>query len=555
MPGVMGDQRRLGGWPNLVAVTDLAIRHMNEICDADHSYLAYVGGDLSHRTPSFVRCRWDWVEAPSYALLGRIAARRLTGSRDGEQVEIEQRRLTLASFHDLDGFSHRTYAKGWSEDTKVIIWEEARALYTLMAWFTESQDDRLLAYVRGMLAALMGASRKEGRHRLLNPPFDEEDVFGGGAPVVLVEPLMKYYEVTGDADALEFCEGTVRWAVDRAPNSVDGEYRFSSSLRGLAAALASIARFAAHTNDEKLLDHAESMFRSALTLTTNYGATPDTEPCCTNMELTTAALALTTAGRGEWWDMIDRHFRNQTIECQFTDPAAVNPGHIKGEPSPWDDTRDILNRSVGGFTWASARERLYRGPRLMLCCVGNAMWTLGKIVENAVTEDERGLSVNFHFSLDTPAARISNHEPFQGRLEVIVRRNGWVRIRKPSYATKIETEVNGCPAVPKEDGAYLVFDDVPDGCTIVLTYPMTERTTEEITKDTPSRTFGAKQDPVVKERIRTTWRGNTVLAVDYDSDSPHPEHRLYLHRMERYRNGEGKDDKVRFFLPERKYVW
>ena len=147
MPGRMGDERRLGGWPNLVEVAHVALRHFNEICDPGHSYLAYVGARLGHKTPSFERSQWDWVEASSYALPGRIGARRLTGSTEGEEVEIGQRQLTLASFHNLDGFSHRTYAEGWSENRKVIIWEQARVLYTLMAWFVEAEDERLLSYV------------------------------------------------------------------------------------------------------------------------------------------------------------------------------------------------------------------------------------------------------------------------------------------------------------------------------------------------------------------------------------------------------------------------
>ncbi len=59
----------------------------------------------------------------------------------------------------------------------------------------------------------------------------------------------------------------------------------------------------------------------------------------------------------------------------------------------------------------------------------------------------------------------------------------------------------------------------------------------------------------VAERIQATWRGNTVLAIDYDSDSPQPGHRLYLDRMERCRNGEGRDDRAAFFLPEKGYDW
>lgn len=183
------------------------------------------------------------------------------------------------------------------------------------------------------------------------------------------------------------------------------------------------------------------------------------------------------------------------------------------------------------------------------------MWSLGKIAAHAATEDERGLCINLHFGLDTPLASISNHEPFEGRLEVVPRRDGAVRIRKPAYADRIEAAIDGSPTVPREDGSYVVFDEVHRDATIALTYPMTERTTEETTRDTPGQPFDAKTDPVIKERIRTTWRGNTVLAIDYDRDSPQPKHRLYLRRMDRYRNGEGRDDRARFFLPERPYVW
>ena len=104
------------------------------------------------------------------------------------------------------------------------------------------------------------------------------------------------------------------------------------------------------------------MFRSASGLTARFGATPDTEPCCTNMELTTSAVTLARSGRNEWWDLVDRHFRNHTIECQFTDPDGVELGYVDEDPAPADDTRDIIRRSLGGFTWSSAREHFSGAP-------------------------------------------------------------------------------------------------------------------------------------------------------------------------------------------------
>ena len=64
-----------------------------------------------------------------------------------------------------------------------------------------------------------------------------------------------------------------------------------------------------------------------------------------------------------------------------------------------------------------------------------------------------------------------------------------------------------------------------------------------------------KSDPVIAERIQATWRGNTVLAIDYDSDSPEPKHRLYVNRMAHYRNGDGREDRSAFFMPDKEYNW
>ena len=107
MPGRFGNEHRLRGWPNLVEIANRAIGHFNEIADPDLNYMAYVGGSLGFRTPCFTRSLWDWTEAASYGLTGRIAARRLTGNLSGEKVEIGQRQLTLACFFNLDGFCHQ----------------------------------------------------------------------------------------------------------------------------------------------------------------------------------------------------------------------------------------------------------------------------------------------------------------------------------------------------------------------------------------------------------------------------------------------------------------
>ena len=573
MPGKMGPVRETGGWPNLVEVADLALKHFNQICDPNYHYVPYVGATLGWKTPTFNHHRWDWIEVLPYSLIGRIVARRLTGSMEGEEIEVRQRQLLLSSFHNLDGFSYPHLVSDWDGGTDLCLWEQGRVLYALLAWFQEEGDERLLSYVRGMLQALLKVSHRRGSYSYINEDYAARGAFGPLSPVSMVECLVKYHEITGDSDALQLAGGLVKGILEPARQFTDAKYRLSGAIRGTTSTISSIARLAAYTNDEKLLDEAERLFETAHSLISRSGGTPGEEPCCTNMEMTTAGLALTWAGRGQWWDMIDRYFRNQTLACQFRDPTSVQIGSIRGEPKPWDDTRDILNRSVGGFSWATPFEHLHWDRRLMLCCGGHAIWTLGKIVENMVTRGADGLAVNLHFSLDTPAASVTSHEPFEGRLEVVPKHGDDVRIRRPAYADRIESRIDGKLVNPERQLDYLVFRRVRSGGKIELQYPLPEKTTEEVVL-LPQQEgggiggyLGPKSDPVEGFRTETAWRGNTVLEIDYtraDSHlsrkrfpdwSPERRHRLYLNRKEQYEAGSGRSDQVAFFLPERTFKW
>ena len=421
MPGRFGRTMPARGWPNLVEIAGAALRHYDEICDPAYHYAPYVGASIGWPTPCFNHHRWDWIEVLPYPLIGRIAARRITGYLGGAEIERRQRQLLLSAFHNLDGFAYPHYVRGWSERTRLCLWEQGRVMFALLAWFEETQDERLLAYVRGIVEGLMRISHREGGHRVIDAPHDTDGAFSVLSPVSMVECLTKYAALTGDPDALELCDGIIHSLLLPETGFTDSSHRLSGSLRGCAAAISGLTRYAMHVQDDRLLERAEGLCRAVLSLIAEGGATPEEEPCCTLMEMTTALLALTAAGHGDHWDTVDRWFRNTVVECQFRDPAALNRGYAPGEPKPWDDTRDIVNRSLGGFFWASPYEYLCWRIRLMTCCSGHAIWTLGKIADHAVMDDgpAGGISVNLHYTLETPLAAISCHEPFAGRLEVV----------------------------------------------------------------------------------------------------------------------------------------
>ena len=440
------------GWPNLVEIAGAALRHYDEICDPAYHYAPYVGASLGWPTPCFNHHRWDWIEVLPYPLIGRIAARRITGYLGGAEIERRQRAASAVRLPQPGRLRLPALRARLVGAYPPVPVGAGPGDVRLLAWFEDTQDERLLAYVRGIVEGLMRISHREGGHRVIDAPHDTDGAFSVLSPASMVECLTKYAALTGDPDALELCDGIVHSLLRPETGFTDSSHRLSGSLRGCAAAISGLTRYAVHVQDDRLLERAEGLCRTALSLIAEGGATPEEEPCCTLMEMTTALLALTAAGRGDHWDTVDRWFRNTVVECQFRDPAALNRGYAPGEPKPWDDTRDIVNRSLGGFFWASPYEYLCWRIRLMTCCSGHAIWTLGKIADHAVMDEgpAGGISVNLHYTLETPLAAVCCHEPFAGRLEVVPARTGPLRIRVPSFAAGVTVSLDGAevPHVP-----------------------------------------------------------------------------------------------------------
>ena len=208
----------------------------------------------------------------------------------------------------------------------------------------------------------------------------------------------------------------------------------------------------------------------------------------------------------------------------------------------------------------------------MTCCSGHAIWMLGKIADHAVMDDgPSGISVNLHYTLETPLAAVCCHEPFAGRLEVVPARTGPVRIRLPSFATGVTVSLDGARAPHSIRDGYVVLDRVPVGVQVTLDYPLPERHADQVVRVPQAAGggtgayFDPKADPIVGHRIPTRWRGNTVMAIDYaDGRSlegvpgpapQQPRHRLFATREARFATGAGHDDPLACFLPDHAWVW
>ena len=544
----------------------LCLQHMLTNCDEKFNYVPWVGVTLGEDPPHFVHHRLDWTEVLPYSIYGMVIARDITGSDLGADVQEAQRKLYLGFFNELDGLIHSPRSP-WNARYPLCLWEQVRALYAFIYWFQDDPDERLVRHIEGIVDGLFALSHQEGRLRVF--PADAIRSIGMGIYAVgsLIDPLTKVYELFGNTRALQMAEGLMHYMLEPRHGFFDGQGRFSTFFRTVVSVINGLSRFAALSDRPDFKEKAKRIHDHALSLTTRYGATPCTEPACSNMELNWSARYLVQAGYDEYWDQIDRFARNQTAEAQFLDPAEwVREKAVKGRildkekwvyegyPQdlailPYDDYRDVVDRSVGGFMWTSATEHLFVPASLMLCCSAHALRTFHLIWKNAVTEDIRGLNVNLHVNCENGLAEVVSYEPFAGRTVVIPKKEASLRIRIPEHALggRVRATVGGRPLEPVVNGRWAELGRVAAGVECGLEFELNGRVTEE-----KEHVFVDK-DCARLEAVRTwqaRWRGNTVIGVGPESRA---EKRIY--KRGHLDTGRVESRTASYFLSRKSIGW
>lgn len=516
--------------------TDLCLRHLIELCDKRHNYVTYIGATLGEDPPHFVHHRLGWTEALPYPIYGMVVARNITGSMDGADVQMGQRRLLLSNFNEMDGFL-RAPSSPWNERYPMDIWEQIRALYALMYWFMDSGEEEVLEYADRIVDGLLRISHQEGRNRVFPNKIISACSMGPYTVGSIIDPLLKYYELTGNTKALQIGLGAAHFMLDPRNEYFSGEGNFKGFFRTIAAVINGISKAASLTGDPELLSRAKALHDEALAKTTSYGATMCKEPGCSNMELNMSALWLIRAGYDEYWDQIDRFTRNQTAEAQFLDPRewmrekALNGRRMnkfkwvtERYPDdlhilPYDDYNDIVNRSVGGFMWSTADEHLYIPASVMVCCSSHALRTFEIVWSNAIREYPRHIAVNLHYNVENDLGEVISYEPFMGKVAVILKKDAELRIRIPeaSLGKEVSARCDGGPVEMKMSGRYACIKNARSGREYSLLYPLSRRTTREKFSVYEHDQFDAPVDCLELEAV---WRGNTVIQVLPESPEP-----------------------------------
>jgi len=210
-----------------------------------------------------------------------------------------------------------------------------------------------------------------------------------------------------------------------------------------------------------------------------------TSEICGVADMIHMGVKLSLAGAGDYWDDVDRWTRNQFAEGQLTSSEWVDrmikdlprqPGPVGRE----SNTDKVPERCVGCFAgWPSANDwQGNPGLSIMHCCTGNGTRAIYYVWENILHYRDGKLKVNLLLNRASPWADIDSSIPYQGRVDVRVKRACELSVRIPEWVQPSQTtcRVNGAERALSFERRYAAVGKVEAGDVATLAFPISERT-------------------------------------------------------------------------------
>lgn len=391
-----------------------------------------------------------------------------------------------------------------------------------------------------------------------------------GGNIRLLQGLAQYYQTTGYHPARRQAAQLAAYAMGPAEYyDPQGRYLFSEMEKGFvkgqypgiergqfgghfhahSIGMLSILEYAIATSDRPAMEFARVSYEWARTQgSSTVGFFPEMildghyTGCegCEIGDMIALALKLTAAGKGDYWDDVDRWVRNQFAEQQLVEGGWIPQlaATQKSQKVEYNETdQQVVERSIGGFFGRATLNE----PGLILthCCTGNCLRTVYYLWEHMVEYRNQRLFVNLLMNRASERADVYSYLPHQGRVELkinkpvpelLVRAPEWIASGSP----QITAAVNGVPRGLHWEDRYVHLGDAGPGDRVAVNFPIAERTVKE--------TIGAVPYTLI-------IRGNTVVSVD-------PPGKLgALYQRAACRREEAPRRKVQRFVSDQPLIW
>jgi len=253
------------------------------------------------------------------------------------------------------------------------------------------------------------------------------------------------------------------------------------------------------------------------------------------------ALKLSQAGIADYWDDADRWVRNQFAEAQLLDGDWVD-AMVKDLPvtpaGPYETIDRVSQRIVGCFaSQASVNDWYGRPPEgTQACCNGNGWRTIYYIWENIKSYADGKLKINLLFNHASAQADVDSYIPYEGRVDVKVKKACDLSIRIPEWVTRKQTwcQVNSLDRELSWDGRYALIGSVNPKDVVILTFPIFER---------------ADVVSIKGQDYTLIRKGNDVIHI-----TPPGKYYPYYQR-EKYRKNEVQRKNIQRFVADKLIEW
>lgn len=429
-------------------------------------------------------------------------------------------------------------------------WTTAKILYILSEAWCRTGEEKIRRKARQVFEALRALAQWDGPRAWYMgiAPFRNGkwlmegwcEQHGRNYPFI-VEPLVRYWECTGDEEALglarAFAEGFLASSQpDMGRRRINPESGgFEGHVHLHTHALWGVAHLGAICGERRYLDWARHAYEFVRAKGTDYGWYPEFIPqseyrteICVVGDMVSIAAWLARGGKPHYWDHVERAVRNEVRQSQFfLTPAFLelfHRLHAEDLPGTVEEAVRELRKIEGGFVAQSAFDdwvgypsdeigkagMARNGIHMMGCCPPEGMRALYEAWCGTVEEvGADSVFVNMAFTRDAPAAITKAYEPGAGRLDVTAKKVGSYYIRPPAWAHRqnvriyrenVEHAVEwGGPA-----DAYVGVHDVKEGEHLTLRWIVPKFT----------QIICPRSVPECETQLRIGWIGNTVTGVE-----------------------------------------
>ncbi|MCK9479221.1 MAG: hypothetical protein M0R40_06930 [Firmicutes bacterium] len=468
----------------------LSLNTFTSMIDRNSDYLPYWLIDLDTYPASAQHCRVDDAEICASWAEGLMRVKKMLSTNEGDEVLKGLINITLKGFRG-DGL-HYNNPYPWADHVFASMHEQAYIASFLTTWYEETKDARAKKYMDNLVHGLRklvceretvtfwGGSYPQPRKSYYfigdaiyeGKGWDFSKHRGSGEEgtrnMPMVAAIMKYYELTGNEEALDLAEGLINYSVIETRYFAYGG-KFNGHVHSHLWIAIGLARFARVTGSDMHRQLARDIFEYGKKISSSFGFVPEfagfkhpghitSESCCIK-DMIELAFEMIKLGYDEW-DTIDRYARNQLVENQIRSTPAIIVDNTL------DDTqthtyKDLDKRIIGGFTGHASPNHIPIDNRRALagCCTGIAPQAHYMVWENTVIKQDDCIDINFLFDIDTKYVMIECAYPNVGYIKLTAKEANSYRVRIPKWVgERITLKINGEQTYIFWDKDYIVFN-------------------------------------------------------------------------------------------------